>query len=275
MGRVLASAPGVFYVHEPLNPTFAPHYLRQTDLPFYLRITPAQSPQFATAFDRLLSGQFPRLDGHFFRPDRRYVTRFFHAFTFRWAALRGKRFLLKDPFVLFNIRWMETRYAARTVLLIRHPCAFVASLKVKNWTFDFRQWTDQPALLEGPLAPFRTEIEAAARHQPDIVDQGCLLWNCLTRETLALADADDQRILLRHEDLCTAPIEHFQEVFGQLNLPWTPATEHLLRDPRHDPRKQLDTWKKRLDLEEIRRILKATGELRTHHYPDTPSNLPR
>ncbi|MCC5841397.1 MAG: sulfotransferase [Opitutales bacterium] len=272
VGEVLASAPGVFYVHEPLNPTFSPHYLGAEGLPYFYQISPSDEEVFHTAFDRLLSGRFPRLDTHFFRPERRYATRYLHAVTFRWAALRRKRILLKDPFALFNVRWIERHYATRTVLLLRHPCAFVASLKVKNWTFDFRQWTEQPTLLEGPLASFRPQIEAAALQPPDIVEQGCLLWNCLTRETLALSkDNPEQRLLRRHEDLCTDPETAFRKLFHELDLAWTPSTQRfLLREAVSSgrPRENLLTsWKQRLDATEIRRVQTATAPLAESLYP--------
>lgn len=266
VGLVLATVPDVFYIHEPLNARFAPHYLGLTGLPWFPYLDSSDNPRCLPPFRRLLSGRFPAFNLAFLRPDRLLRWRLLHAFTFRRAAARRHRFLLKDPFALFAVDWLEAHFHCRTVLLLRHPFAFVASLKRKSWAFDFCQWTAQPALLEGPLASFRTEIETAAKRPPDLIDQACLLWKCLTRQTLALTASHEQRLLLRHEDLCAAPVDRFQEIFQRLGLPWTRATEQFLREPEKDPRQQLDTWKKRLDSGEMHRIRQATEPFAAPHY---------
>ena len=272
---MLASAPGVFYIHEPLNPVFAPHYLGQENLPYYAHLPDQDAASMHAAFDRLLSGRFPALDRRFFRFERRFVSRYLHAFTFRWARFRGKRFLLKDPFALFNVGWPEDHFGIRTVLLLRHPCAFVASLKVKDWAFDFTHWTSQPRLLETFSAAEAAAVRRTAAQPPDLIDQGCLLWNCLTRRIASLAAADPGRILARHEDLCQHPLDGFRRLFDHLDLSWTSTSERFLKSEAgtgREPDSILHSWKKRLCPEEIRRVLNATAELRERHYPYTPSN---
>jgi hypothetical protein len=175
------------------------------------------------------------------------------------AKIRWQRFLLKDPFALFNVAWLEKHYGVKTILLIRHPAAFVASLKVKKWTFDFKQWSDQPSLMAGPLAPFEKEILKVAQTSPDIIDQGCLLWKVINHQIQQLAK-DPNRILLHHEDLLQYPEQKFKELFKQLNLTWTKQSEQFLKAPQGLPQRKpediIDNWKQRLSKEEVSRVRK-------------------
>jgi hypothetical protein len=270
VGRVLGTAPEAFYIHEPTNPNFAPHYLRLDDIPYYWQIPQSEQTAMEAEFARLLSGQFPRIDARFLRPERRFISRFPQAFSFRWAAFRQKRFLIKDPFMLFNVEWFEQHFSGRVVLVNREPLGFVASLKAKGWTFDFRNWTSQPELMAGPLAENREAIEAAAAHPPDLIEQGCLLWRVLTAETRRLVKANAGRVLISHELLCRDPASEYQRLFDQLGLTWTAKTERMLRLRRRASFDKESTnitrsvsdfdalWLDRLDKKEIGRIRELT-----------------
>lgn len=272
VGRVLASCPEVFYVHEPLNAGFAPHYLGIPNLPWYPHIHAANEDPFRIGYERILSGQFPPLSPQFFRPDKLLRYRFLHAITFRWAAARRRRFLLKEPFAVFSVVWFEERFNARSLLLVRHPAAFVASLRTKNWPFDFQSLASQESLLAGPLRAFRDQIEAAALHPPDLIGQGCLLWNCVNAHLHALREEKPDRLLLRHEDLCRDPFPQFRDLFHQLRLPWSRRAERFLRASSsaretesqksafwfRDSHGVARNWKSRLSAHEISRIRRET-----------------
>ncbi|NBB78935.1 MAG: hypothetical protein GVY36_05745 [Verrucomicrobia bacterium] len=271
VGRTLAAAPEVFYVHEPLNPDFAPHYLEQPDLPYYWKVTEAHEPRVLPAFQRLLSGRFPRIDARFFRPERRFISRFPQAMTFRWAAFQQKRFLIKDPFMLFNVEWFEQRFGGRVVLVTRSPLGFVTSLKARGWTFDFRHFTRQSALMDGPLVAHREAIERAAAEPPDIIEQGCLLWKVLDARIQALVQANPQRILSSHETLCRDPEAAFRPLFDRLDLSWSGRTRSFLRKggqaaftPSVPSGEEQDSafdtrWAQRLTEAETTRIREATA----------------
>ena len=284
VGRVIASSPEVFYVHEPLNARYAPHYLGLENIPWYPFIHAGNEPTFRPGFERLLEGRFPALNARFLRPDKLLRFRLLHAVTFRRAAALHRRFLLKDPFALFSVDWFEEVFNAQAVLLVRHPAAFVASLKARNWSFDFHAWTSQPALLNGPLHHDLQAVRQAAHHPPDLVGQGCLLWNALIRHIQSLRGDVPHRICLRHEDVCANPAKAFRQLFERLDLPWSPRTEAFVtrssssesgrsednafwfRDSRSVPR----NWEKRLSPDEVDRIRTATAPLWESFYgPDS------
>lgn len=248
----------------------APHYLQLDAIPFYWMVTESEEAQAVKGFSRVLSGKFPRIDGSFFCPRRRFISKYPQAFTFRWAAFRHKRFLVKDPLMLFNTVWFERHFGARTVLVTRSAVGFVASIKAKGWTFDFTHLTSQPELMAGPLAHERDAIEAAAAHPPDLIDQGCLLWRVLNRHIHRLADEDPRRLLCRHEALCQDPYTGFRKLFDQLELTWTPRTEKFLQAGKRAAFDQpangealsdadFDAlWRDRLSEEEISRVRQLT-----------------
>lgn len=283
VGRVIASSAEVFYVHEPLNAGFAPHYLSLKGLPWYPHIHDRNAEPFQNAYGQLLSGRFPPFNARFFRPDKLFRYRLLHAVTFRCAAARKKRFLLKEPFAVFSVDWFEEQFDAQTVLLVRHPAAFVASLRAKNWPFDFNSLHSQESLLNGPLKAFRKEIEEAVDNPLDLIGQGCLLWNCVTSHIQALAQGNPDRILIRHEDLCTDPMQGYRGLFDRLGLAWSKRTARFIRrtsfrdrrdtgDPDfwfRDSQAVAQNWKARLTTPEIRRIHDATRPVWMQFYRDS------
>jgi hypothetical protein len=167
--------------------------------------------------------------------------------------------------MLFNVAWFEQQFGGRVILVTRSPLAFVASLKARDWTFDFCNFTRQPALMSGPLAPHREAIEAAAVRPPDLIEQGCLLWKVLDGEIQALARANPQRILCVHETLCQDPEKNYRQLFHSLGLTWSRHVESFLhrREPAafgpSSPQARVDKdfehrWVRRLSDEERARI---------------------
>jgi hypothetical protein len=279
VGRVLATAPEIFYVHEPLNASFAPYYFNSKELPWFPKITNDDNDAYLEHFENLLSGRFPQINFGMLRPDRYLRYRLLHAVTFRWAAARRRRFLLKDPFALFSVEWFEEHFDADTVLLLRNPVGFVGSLKAKNWTFDFSNFLNQPRLMEEDLQDFRPAIEAAVAHPPGIVEQGCLLWNCLTARMLALA-TDPRRTLVHYEDLCDSPEVGFPELFQRLGLTWTAGSAAFVernrkvnlnnkQSQRFSPlhRSVLQQAGSSLNDSEVEFVKDATAELARSLYP--------
>lgn len=280
VGRVIASSPEVFYIHEPLNAGFAPHYLGLSDLPWYPYICAANEDRFKAPFDRLLSGRFPKISPGFFRPDRLLRFRILHFLTFRLAAARKRRFLLKDPFALVSVDWFEQRLGVQSVIIMRHPAAFVASLKNRGWFFDFSDWVRQKELLDGPFRDFREEVARAAENPPDIIDQGCLLWNCLARHVIGLMEARPERIVVRHEDFCADPLGAFRSLFDRLQLDWHPRTQRFVRKTSfqegaesssdafwfRNSQTVAKSWKNRLSQDEVDNIREATADHASRFY---------
>ena len=89
----------------------------------------------------------------------------------------------------------------------------------------------RPAQVDGRrLYAFRHEIEAAAKRAPDLVEQACLLWNCITVRILALA-SQPGGTLVHYEDLNASPETEFPKLYERLGLTW--STRSLAFIERH------------------------------------------
>lgn len=77
----------------------------------------------------------------------------------------GVRPLLKDPIAVFSAEWLQSRFNMDVVVLIRHPAAFAGSIKVKNWTYPFAHFLEQPLLMKDYLHPFERDIQKFARQE--------------------------------------------------------------------------------------------------------------
>jgi hypothetical protein len=79
--------------------------------------------------------------------------------TFYYGLEEGRRTLIKDPFAVFSTAWFARKLNFKVVIAVRHPLAFVSSLKRLNWPFDFQDLLDQPLLMRDHLEPFRSQME--------------------------------------------------------------------------------------------------------------------
>lgn len=187
-----------------------------------------------------------------------------------------KRPLLKDPIAVMSTDWIAEKFNADVIALIRHPAAFVASLKVKNWAHVFDNFVNQPGLMEA-LKPYKDQIITYQNSEQDIIDQGILLWNLIYYRIHTFQQKYKNWIFVKHEDLSLEPILEFKKIYDKLGLKFTSKVEmglikstsskkagHLTRDSK----KNITTWKKRLNDEEIKRIKKETSDIAGFYYSD-------
>lgn len=208
----------------------------------------------------------------------------------RWASLalgrlQRRRLLIKDPFAVFSIDWFVRRLGCRVVVIVRHPLAVVSSLKRHQFRFDFDNLLRQPSLMEGKLAPFRADIEAARESPDDLIGHGSLLWRIIY-ETLQSDDgASPEVCVVRHEDLSMDPLREGKQLYDFARIGFTPVAARKIeasasdsnpsevskRDPfevRLASRANLTNWERRLDQAEIDRILEITRPVEGRYYPE-------
>src|SRR5699024_11082686 len=71
-------------------------------------------------------------------------------FKFKYNP-RIKKYLIKDPIACMSSEWLHNRFDMEVVIVIRHPAAFVASLKRLNWDFDLNELICQEELMQDHL----------------------------------------------------------------------------------------------------------------------------
>ncbi|OQX77600.1 MAG: hypothetical protein B6D61_06915 [Bacteroidetes bacterium 4484_249] len=188
----------------------------------------------------------------------------------------NKRPLLKDPIMVMSTDWVAKKFDADVVALIRHPAAFVASLKVKKWTHVFDHFIEQEKLMK-ILEPFAKQINEYAASPPDIIEQGILLWNITYFRINQYRENYPDWIYVRHEDLSMEPVNEFKKIYDKLNLNFTTTVEKKIIEStsagkaehlKRDSKKNIFTWKKRLTEQEIERIKTGTQEISSIFYSE-------
>jgi hypothetical protein len=144
--------------------------------------------------------------------------------------LRRVRPIVKDPLGLASAEWMADRFDMQVVVVIRHPVAFVSSLRAAGWhRFPFGTFGEQPEFVRARLAPFADEIAAAIAGRPDAIEASALLWKLLHHHIRLLRDDHPDWIFVRHEDLTRDPEAGFRAIFGRLGLDFSAEVERGLR----------------------------------------------
>lgn len=288
VGRMLAAAPSVIYIHELFNPTLARKnkgICRARFDHWFTHISAANEKNYYLEIKQALSL-------HYSLPAKLQTVRSRGALKRAWQEWRlfseGRRRqarpLLKDPIAVFSSEWLAERFAMAVVVMIRHPAAFAGSLKEKNWRFPFSDLLEQPCLMEAFLHPFASEIAYFAQEEQDIVDQAALLWKLIHHVIWRYQQKFPDWVFVRHEELSADPINGFQELFEQLEmdftetavqtirrhsqLPETPvsAGEVLFTGLQRDSASNIWMWKERLTAAEVGRVRDRVEEVSQMFY---------
>lgn len=194
---------------------------------------------------------------------------------------KGDTPVVKDPIAIFSAGWLAETFDLNVLVMIRHPAAFCASLKVKNWRFDFANWLNQPLLIRDRLSGFEEEIREYTEREHDLIDQAILLWNCIHGAIAAYRENYPHWLFVRHEDLSREPVAGFRSICETFELEFTSRTESAILDSSgaHNPteqgvgrnlkrnsRENIKNWKSRLTREEIERIKKKTKNVSDLFY---------
>lgn len=200
------------------------------------------------------------------------------------TLIQNKKALFKDPLAFFSIDTFIDKLNADILISVRHPAAFVSSLKRLGWTHDFNHFLNQEELMETYLYPFRDEVKSFAKNEKDIIDQGILLWNIINLNTLKFKQKYPQIYIVRHEDLSMEPINEFKKIFEYFGIPFTPEVKQYLLDTtgknndaeaqnnivhqlHRDSKANIYNFRDRLTEEEIKRI-KIGTEMISHVFYD-------
>jgi len=284
VGKMLAAGGQAAYISEPLNLWHRPGVLSAPVSNWYTYICAENEGHYLPAFHQLLAYRYHTLDEVRSIKSRKDAMRMGRDWQiFFLGRLRGKRPLIKDPFAVFSAPWFAARLGCRVVVTVRHPAAFVSSLKRLDWPFDFQDLLSQPFLMRDLLEPYHLEMKSSA--PGDVIGQGSLLWKMIYQTMSGFCEQHPGFILVRHEDYSRTALESFRSLYAMLGLQFTPSAEkeilhssssenpaELAKSSVHayklDSRAGLERWKRRLSREEIDRIASLTGEVAARYYPE-------
>jgi hypothetical protein len=282
IGRLLAADPAVAYISEPLNVLHRPGVLRSRVEHWYAYVCAENEASYYSDFLELLRYRYHLWDEIAALRSAHDALRMVRDLgTFSLGRLLQQRPLLKDPFAVFSLAWFAERLNCRVVVAVRHPAAFVSSLKRLGWSFDFAELLHQPLLMRDYLEPYRAAMESCSRL--DVIAQASLLWVIIYRTLDKIRQGLPDAQIVRHEDLSREPVDQFRKLYQALELRFSPRVERQIFESsssenpdqlspgrthsvRLDSRANLDSWKRRLSADEIRRVHEIAGEAASIYY---------
>ncbi len=279
VGKVLASNRKVDNIVEPLNLNrvkrfqafeldfWYPKVTESTDSRIKKNVGDIVSYYLNTSPLHPLSRAFTSYEGHSLARSFRIRSR---------RALKPVK-LLKDPTALFAVPWLVEQFGLKPVILIRHPAAYVLSIKEKNWWFDFNNLLQQRDFFSGALSHLKAEVEAFQQKADEktIIENAALLWKVFYTQVFEYRTSHPDWFYITHEALSLDPLDEFEKMFRYLDLSFTHSTRayilettgtrqggEFVRDSKYNATK----WQDLLSEEEKKSIRQITGQTASEFY---------
>ena len=288
-GRMLTSSSQLYYIHEPFNPDFRPGAgicnVRFNHHQTY--ITPTNESSYYKPIRQMVEGKYSLPGGMLACRSIADIKKVWsQKRDFQEYRRRHMLPLIKDPIALMSAGWLGSRFDINVVVMIRHPAAFVASMKRLNWGFDPSRWAlSQPLLLRDYLSPLEEELKILRDSKSDIIDQTALFWKVLYFVVLKYRELYQDWIYLRHEDISLDPLVQFKRLCERLGLDFTDEVQEQIDEhsnasnPSHargadkllklNSKKVISHWKSILSSQEVNRIKEIVGEVSKFYYSDS------
>lgn len=284
VGKMLALAPGVEYVHEPFNPVAPPGVCAAEFDHYFMYVTRHNESRYSLPLSRTLAFRYAWLagvrDAHTLRGLRRAIHQ---GLRFESARLRHARPVVKDPLALLSSEWLAERFDMQVLVMIRHPAAFVSSVKRLDWQFSFTEFLADEQLMTDHLSGFETELRDHVRQPRDIVSQAVVTWRVLYSVVATFRRRHPEWLFIRHEDLSLDPVPLFGHVYRRFDLDFTERVSRGIEEhsgnanPREsdsaysvhvDSRANVSNWQRRLSKNEIARIRSGVEDISHNFYGD-------
>lgn len=284
VGKMIASSPGLGYVHEPFNLLCRPGTC-DIQLQHWFAYAPdvGEADVYSALHDTLRFRYHAISELRACENSRdllRMIRDFGQMTAYRYTSARP---VVKDPIALFSAGWLADKFDMNVIVLIRHPAAFVSSLKVKHWHFPFEHLLQQEALMQTYFYSFRQEIQSHIDNEHDIIEQGILLWRLFHFVILEYQKAYPEWLFVRHEDISRNPEPQFRNIFEYLKLPFVPSVSQAIADStsesnqketsenihfvKRNSESNIWNWQNRLTAEEIDQIRVGTSDIADAFYP--------
>ncbi len=223
VGSVLSFPREVDYIHEPFNPHCG---MRGFEMRYpYTHDGADNQAELDGWIGRLMSYRFELQTAHYSTDSRaqtavKWIVGGRGVHYFRLARLNPFRqyALMKDPFACLLADHLSRAHGVKSLVLIRHPVAFVASVRRLNWDVSkgLNALAAQQNLVrehfrgeEHLLKPAVREVETAAR-----------LWRALNKVLLRQAAENPSLKVMTHEELSASPVDRFKQLYDWAGFPW-------------------------------------------------------
>lgn len=277
LGKMIALTDEIGYIHEPFHRKFG--ISGKLFSKWFIYICEENEDEFKKALDTYLQFKYPFFNKLKDADSLRDYGRSIRDFSFFiWNRLNNKRPLMKDPISIFSADWLHKTFDMDVIILIRHPAAFVGSIKKSGWRTGMHNFLEQPLLIRDHLKSFEPELREHAAEKKDLIEEGILLWNMIHSVILKYEEVYDDWFFIRHEDLSRMPLQKFEEIYEFLNLEYTDTIKEKIKSYttekdspdklKRNSKSNVWSWKNRLSKEEIKRVREGTMPIASHFYTD-------
>jgi hypothetical protein len=277
-------SPRLAYVWEPFSPLHRPG-ICDARFPYWFQyVCEENEALFARAVGDMLAFRYkPKAELRAVRTPKDAARMARDWAEFLRNRRRGAVPLLKDPIAVLSASWLADTFDMDVVVLIRHPAAFVYSLKRRNWTHPFDHFLKQPLLIRDLLKPFESELRRACSAPYPVVDQGILLWNIVHSAVSQYRERRHDWLFARLEDVARDPVAVFGDLFHRFGLAFDESVRATVLDHsgsanpsevdspseiRRNSRASIVAWKTGLTDEEIGRVRTGVEHISQEFYTD-------
>lgn len=281
VGKVIASSASIGYIHEPFGLNFGKEICGANFQYWFEFVCDQNESKYLNDFRDTLN--FHHDLGACLRASKSWRSKFRATkqhLLFRRYKLANARPLIKDPIALFSAEWIHSRFNADVIVMIRHPAAFVNSIKQIGWEHPFSHFLEQDLLIKDHLNPFKNDIRKAAQNKLDPIDQAILVWKLTHHVILKFMSDHPDCSFIRHEDISIDPIGRFELIFNKLDLEFGERERAAVErysfnqsnkspspwDIRRNSYNNLYAWKERLTDVEIARIKSQVSGISNQLY---------
>lgn len=274
------------YLHEPFNPNRSPGWFPQPLPYWFMYLTDENAGPYERDVENLVHLRYPLLRSLSRSRSARQLAQQAPEIA-RSAVYRAgrRRTLLKDPMALFSAEWLSRTFEMDVVVTIRHPAAFVSSIKKLNWGFDYeRNWLAQDLLMRDLLGPWADSFRGY-RGEVDLVGEGIVMWNAMYDVVRGYRERHPDWHFVKYDDLADDPQSGFRDLYGRAGLTWDERAQREVtrssnesnvkevstrrrRAIRRDSRAAKRTWTQRLSPDEIDRVREGVAEVAASFYED-------
>jgi hypothetical protein len=288
VGQMLALSPAVNYIHEPFNPDSPPgaaicgvQFAR-----YFTYVTDENESAYYAPIKRMMEGKYDAWRGLAGVRSVRGALETLRTWqTFATHRRRGGVPLIKDPIALMSAEWLARRFEMHCVVMIRHPAAFVASMKRLGWSAFPEKWAlSQEPLMRDYLAPFEEQIRSLQSGEHDLIERTSLAWKLCHHVILQYQAKHRDWVFLRHEDISREPSDSFRHLYQRMGLNFSADIKRAIDEHTNGSNPQsaskdekvfrlnsqanISAWKGRLSADEVARVRGHVGEVAERFYGD-------
>lgn len=268
IGKLFNTANSTVYVNEPFNPSGWSYGLNGLADKYYIYYKDTDVNLLHDSIDQIMRNNAPSV----------YSKKMLE----RWFPYKRKgRKIFKDPIAAMSSEWLYKEFNMHVLITIKHPVAYVQSLKRLNWEFPFDHLLEQDHLMNDHLHVFKNEMMNVNN---DFISRAALSWKCIYYVLSKFIERNNW-CYVRHEDISLNPMEEFKKLFEIYNLQWSKKVENKIiksttsrnvvkpknnevHNMQRDSKALAYSWKDTIGREEIEHIYKITNKVSHRYYTE-------